>query len=76
MQRRLFYDELARKGARLAQMTTMTDQERQTADTLLSKIEIAVGSFPDRSGPNAALIKSIIESVNGLRSLLSVVRSH
>jgi hypothetical protein len=54
----------------------MTDQERQTADTLLSRIETAVGSFPDRSGPNAALIKSIIESVNGLRSLLSVVKAH
>jgi len=54
----------------------MTDQERQTADTLLSRIEIAVGALPDRSGPNAALIKTIIESVNGLRSLFSVVRSH
>jgi hypothetical protein len=57
-------------------MMTMTDQERQTVDTLLSRIEIAVGSFPDRSGPNATLIKSIIESVNGLRSLLSVVKAH
>lgn len=54
----------------------MTDQERQTADTLLSRIEMAVGAIPDRSGPNAALIKSIIESVNGLRSLLSVVKAH
>lgn len=54
----------------------MTEQEQKTADTLLSRIETAVGEFPDRRGPNAALIKSIIESVNGLRSLLSVVRSH
>jgi hypothetical protein len=54
----------------------MTDQERQTVDTLLSRIEVAVGSFPDRSGPNATLIKSIIESVNGLRSVLSVVKAH
>jgi hypothetical protein len=37
---------------------------------------MAVGAIPDRSGPNAALIKSIIESVNGLRSLLSVVKAH
>lgn len=54
----------------------VTDQERQTADMLLSRIETAVGAFPDRSGPNAALIKTIIESVNGLRSLLAVVRAH
>lgn len=54
----------------------MTDQERQNADKLLSRIEIAIGEIQDRRGPNAALIKSIIESVNGLRSLLSVVRGH
>jgi hypothetical protein len=54
----------------------MTDQERQTADTLLSRIETAVGAIPDRRGPNAELIKSIIESVNGLRSLMSIVRAH
>jgi hypothetical protein len=54
----------------------MTEQERMTADILLSRIETAVGEFPDRRGPNAALIKTIIESVNGLRSLLSVVRAH
>jgi len=54
----------------------MTDQERQVADTLLSRIETATGEIQDRRGPNAVLIKSIIESVNGLRSLLSVVRPH
>jgi len=54
----------------------MTDQERIAADTLLGRIETAVGALPDRSGPNAPLIKSIIESVNGLRSLLGVVRTH
>lgn len=54
----------------------MTDQERQTVDALLSRIEVSVGAFPDRRGPNAALITSIIESVNGLRSLLSVVKAH
>ena len=54
----------------------MTDQERQTAETLLSRIEVAVGEIQDRRGPNAVLIKSIIESVNGLRSLMSVVRAH
>jgi hypothetical protein len=54
----------------------MTDQERTNADALLSRIETAVGALPDRSGQNAVLIKSIIESVNGLRSLLSLVRAH
>ena len=53
----------------------MTDQERQTAEALLSRIEIAVGEIQDRR-ENAALIKAMIESLNGLRSLLSVVRSH
>jgi hypothetical protein len=32
--------------------------------------------LPERSGTNAVLIKTIIESVNGLRSLLGVVRTH
>jgi len=54
----------------------MTDKERDTADNLLSRIETAVGALPDRAGPNAALIKTVIESVNGLRSLLGVVRTH
>ena len=54
----------------------MTDQERQSADRLLSRIETAVGQFPERSGTNAVLIKEIIESVNGLRSVLGVLRPH
>jgi hypothetical protein len=54
----------------------MTDQEKAQVDSLLSQIEIAVGEFPDRSGPQRALITEIVEAVNGLRSLLSVVRAH
>jgi hypothetical protein len=57
-------------------MTTMTDQERQTVDRLLSRIEVAVGQLPNREGQNARLITEIIQSVNGLRSLLGVVRTH
>jgi hypothetical protein len=57
-------------------MTTMTDQERQTADRLLARIEVALGQLPNREGQNARLITEIIQSVNGLRSLLNVVRSH
>ena len=54
----------------------MTDQERQTVERLLSRIEVAVGQLPKREGQNARLITEIIQSVNGLRSLLGVVRSH
>ena len=54
----------------------MTDQEKQKADTLLGRIEMATGAFQDRSGPNATLIAEILQSVNGLRSLLGLVRPH
>ena len=50
--------------------------DSKAADTLLSRIETAVGEITPRDAPNAALIKQIIESVNGLRSLLAVVRPH
>ncbi len=46
------------------------------ADKLLSRIELAVGEVTPRDAQNAALIKQIVESVNGLRSLLGVVREH
>jgi len=42
---------------------------------LLSQIEVALGEITPRDAPNAALIKQIIESVNGLRSLLGLVRA-
>ena len=54
----------------------MTDQEREAADVLLSRMETAIGQIPDRDGPNAVLIKELIEAVNGLRSLFNVVRQH
>lgn len=54
----------------------MTPQEQNTAERLLSQIESAVGALPERSGTNAVLIQTIIQSVNGLRSLLGVVRAH
>lgn len=57
-------------------ITVMTDQERQTADRLLARIEVAVGQLPNREGQNAVLIAEIIQSVNGLRSLMGVVRAH
>jgi hypothetical protein len=54
----------------------MTDQERATADRLLARIETAVGQLPNREGPHAVLITEILQSVNGLRSLMGVVRGH
>lgn len=54
----------------------MTEQEKQQVDTLLGRIETAVGALPDRDGPNARLITEILQSVNGLRSLCGVVRTH
>jgi hypothetical protein len=46
------------------------------ADRLLARIEIAVGEITPRDARNASLIKEIIESVNGLRALLGVIRAH
>jgi hypothetical protein len=54
----------------------MSDEERQQADALLDRLEIAVGQFPDRRGPNAALIAEMLQAVNGLRALLGVRGSH
>ena len=63
-------------GMCLASPAGMTPQEQSSADKLLSQIETAVGELPHRDGATASLIKSILESVNGLRSLLGVVRAH
>jgi len=52
------------------------DVDATTAERLLSRIEVAVGELLPRDGRNATLIKEIIESVNGLRSILGVLRTH
>ena len=54
----------------------MMDVDATTADRLLARIEVAVGEITPRDASNAPLIKEIIESVNGLRTLLSVIRTH
>ena len=54
----------------------MTDQERQKAEELISRLEIAVGQLFPRDGGNATLIATMIQTLNGLRSLLGVVRPH
>jgi hypothetical protein len=54
----------------------VTDQEKQKAENLISGIETAVGQIFPRDSANSALITSMIQSLNGLRSLLGLVRPH
>jgi hypothetical protein len=54
----------------------VTDQERQKAEELISRLELAVGQIFPRDGANASLITTMIQSLNGLRSLLGLVRPH
>jgi hypothetical protein len=55
---------------------TVTDQERQKADELIGRLELAVGQIFPRDGGNAALLTTMIQTLNGLRSLLGIVRPH
>jgi hypothetical protein len=54
----------------------VTDQERQKAEELVSNLEISVGQIFPRDGGNASLIAGMIQTLNGLRSLLGIVRPH
>jgi hypothetical protein len=54
----------------------VTDEERQKVETLINRLEITVGEIYPRDGANAGLIASMIASLNGLRSLLGLVRPH
>lgn len=54
----------------------MTEQERQKADDLISALETSVGQIFPRDAANASLIAAMIQSLNGLRSVLGVVRPH
>lgn len=54
----------------------MTDQERQKAEDLISALEVSLGQISPRDGANSTLIATMIQSLNGLRSLLGVVRPH
>jgi hypothetical protein len=55
---------------------SVTDQERQKADDLISRLEVAVGQIFPRDGGNASLLASMIQTLNGLRSLLGIVKPH
>ena len=54
----------------------MTEQEKQKVDELIGRLEMAVGQVFPRNGGNASLITEMIQSLNGLRSVLGVVRTH
>jgi hypothetical protein len=54
----------------------VTDQERQKADELISRLELSIGQMFPRDGGNAALLATMIQTVNGLRSLLGLVKPH
>ena len=54
----------------------MTDDERQKAEALISRLEIAVGANLPARRANAGLIAEMIQDLNGLRSLLGLVRPH
>ena len=54
----------------------MTDQERQKAEELISRLETSVGQIFPRDSANASLITSMIQTLNGLRSLLGIIRPH
>ena len=54
----------------------MTDLEKQKAEELISRLELSVGQMFPRDGGNASLIATMIQTLNGLRSLLGLVRPH
>jgi len=45
----------------------VTDQERQKAEELISRLELSVGQIFPRDNANAALLASMIQTLNGLR---------
>jgi hypothetical protein len=54
----------------------MTDQERQKAEELIGRLETAVGQIFPRDSANSPLIATMIQTLNGLRSLLGIVVPH
>ena len=52
----------------------MTDSEKLKAAELIASVEIAIGEISPRDGGNAALIKGMLQSMNGLREVLGLGR--
>ena len=69
------YATSTRPGERPKEMD-VTDQELQKTEDLISRLEISVGQIFPRDGGNASLIATMLQSLNGLRSLLGLVRPH
>lgn len=57
-------------------MATLTDDERKKADELIGNLETAVGQLNTRDVTLRGLMKTMIQDLNALRSLLAVVRPH
>jgi hypothetical protein len=54
----------------------VTDQEKQKVDELIGRLEMSVGQIFPRDAGNVKLITEMIQILNGLRSVLGVVRPH
>jgi hypothetical protein len=63
-------------AARRSRRADVTDQEKQKADELISRLELQVGQVFPRDRGNASLIAEMIQTLNGLRSLLGLIRPH
>jgi hypothetical protein len=67
---------IAKSSGTTPKESDVTDQEKQKAEEMLSRLELAVGQMFPRDGGNAALLATMIQTLNGLRSLLGLVRPH
>jgi hypothetical protein len=60
----------------LTEDADVTEQEKQKVEELISRLEINVGQIFPRDGGNAAIVTELIQTLNGLRSVLGLVRPH
>ena len=68
--------EAGSSGSR-ARPTKETDRDgsgRQKAEEMISRLELSVGQVFPRDGGNAALLASMIQTLNGLRACSELVR--
>jgi hypothetical protein len=53
----------------------LTEQEKKQAEALIARLEVSVGEITPRDGAAAPLITDMIQSLNGLRSVLGLNKS-
>jgi hypothetical protein len=53
----------------------VTEQEKRQAESLIARLEVSVGEITPRDGAAAPLITDMIQSLNGLRSILGIKKS-